>query len=83
MLRVRVAGHLGVSHKTNSNLDVKEKSAIRDHITKCRSSIGINNFKILNIYNSKYSLLIAESLYIKQIYPNLNSDVSSVPLYIA
>ena len=67
MLWVRVAGHLGVSHRTNSNLGVKEKSAIRNHIAKCRSSIGINNFKTLNTYNNKYSLVIAESLYIKQI----------------
>ena len=38
--------------------------------------IVYDNFKIFNTYNSKYSLVIAESLYIKQICPNLKSDAS-------
>ena len=64
MPRVRVAGHLGISHRTNLNLNVKEISAIRDHITKCRSSIGVIMLKYLigTYNNNKYSLVIAESM---------------------
>lgn len=50
MLRVRVAGHLGLSHRISKPLKTKEKSAIRDHISKCESQININNIKILDTY---------------------------------
>ena len=83
MLPVRVAGYFGLSHRTNESLQTKEKSAIRDYINRCRSAININNFKILDTYNNRTLLLIAESLYIKQICTTLNNDVSSVSLFVA
>ena len=61
----------------------KKKSAIREHALSCGVSVNIKNFKILESSNNKLSLLISESLYIKKLCPTLNSDISSVPLYIA
>ena len=54
MLWVRVADHLGLSHRINEPLLTKEKSAIRDHINRYKFSINISNFKILDTYNNRY-----------------------------
>ena len=83
LLRVRICSHMGVSHRTHDSVEVKEASAIRLHANKCKTSIQFDNFQILSTSKSKQSLLINESLLIKQHAPNLNSDQSSVPLYIA
>ena len=83
LLRVRICSHMGVSHRTHNQLSVKEASAIRLHSNKCKTSIKFDDFKILSTSKSKQSLLINESLLIKQFAPNLNSDQASVPLYIA
>ena len=80
---VRVAGHLGTSHRTGIDLGVKEKSANRDHTLKCKASINIKDFKIIDSYKDKLALLIAESLHIKQIRPTLNNDLSAAPLFKA
>ena len=83
MLRVRVAGHHGHSHRTGEPAQVKEKSAMREHELSCVTSVNIKNFKNLDSSNNKLSLLIPKSLYIKNLCSTLNSDISSVPLYIA
>ena len=83
LLRVRICGHMGVSHRTFNSLSVQENSAIRKHSSSCKTSIKFDDFKILHSTNSKQSLLISESLFIKQLVPNLNADQSSIPLYIA
>ena len=82
MLRVRVAGHLGLSHRTGDSIGVKENSAIRRHALSCKASISIKNFKIIDSFKDKLSLLIAESIHIKRSCPTLNTDLSSVPLYV-
>ena len=82
LLRVRICGHMGISHRTHDNI-VQENSAIRKHTSSCKTRIKFDDFKILFSTNSKQSLLIAESLLIKQLVPKLNSDQSSIPLYIA
>ena len=83
LLRVRVCGHMGVSHCTHNNLTVQENSSIRKHTSKCKSPIKFDHFKIFFSTNSKQAFLLAESLLIKQLAPDLNSDQSSIPLYIA
>ena len=84
LLKVRVDGHRGVSHRTQSNLNVKENSSIREHcLSKCRHNILYNDFKIIHTSNNKSDLLIAESLMIKSLNPELNNDLASVPLLIA
>ena len=60
MLRVWVAGHLGTSHRACEPLGVKEKSAIREHTSTCKADITTRNFKIIDCYKDKLSLLIAE-----------------------
>ena len=83
LLKVRICGHMGISHRTLDPISNKEKSAIRHHATVCKSEVKFSDFKILHSCSSKQSLVIAESLLIKQLAPNLNSDQCSSPLYIA
>ena len=83
LLRVRVASHLGISSRTGIDLKVKEKSNIRLHNDKCKNNIDFKDFKILYSSKDKQSLLIAESILIKQLRPKLNSDTTSIPLHLA
>ena len=82
LLQVRICGHMGVSYRTLSDISTKEHSSVRNHSFSCKSELQFSDFKILHSSSSKQSLLIAESLLIKQLAPNLNSDQSSSPLYI-
>jgi hypothetical protein len=84
LLKVRVSNHMGVSHRTHNPLNVKENSAIRNHCSgKCNHPINYKDFKILFTANNKNSLHLAESLFIKSLAPDLNSDLSSIPLLIS
>ena len=83
LLKVRIDSHKGVSHRTGYSLTNKENSAIRFHTDRCRHSIQYADFKILSNSANQYSLPFLESLYIKQLAPNLNNQTASVPLHIA
>ena len=83
MLKVRIDCHRGVSHRTGNNLNKKEFSNIREHAEKCKSAIRYDNFEIIAQTSDCSSLLVLESLAIKQLVPSLNSSSSSAPLYIA
>src|SRR5215469_2048884 len=83
MLKVRIDGHRGVSHRTGLPLLTKEALSIRNHALSCKCSISYNDFKILDQMGTKEDLLISESLFIKQLHPTLNCDLSYVPLYIS
>ena len=83
MLKVRIDCHRGVSHRTGNILNKKEFSNIRDHATKCKSTIKYDNFEIIAQAANDTSLLTLESLFIKQLVPSLNSSSSSAPLHIA
>ena len=83
LLKNRIAAHLGISHRTGVPLNTTEPSAIRQHCPLCKVKPANSNFKILARNNDITSLLITESLYIKQKRPKLKSDLSSHPLYIA
>ena len=83
MLKVRIDSHRGVSHRTGSSLARKEFSNIREHANKCKSTITYKNFDILMQAQDEASLLILESLSIKQLVPSLNTQSSSAPLFIA
>ena len=83
MPRVRIDSHKGVSHRTGSLLRVKEQSSIRSHSIICKHRIEYKDFKILSHAPNQHSLLFLESLLIKQHSPTLNSQTTSVPLYIA
>ena len=83
MLRVRIDAHAGVSHRTGCNLKSKEYSSIRDHANKCNSPISYDHFEIIGQAADETSLLILESLCIKQLVPSLNNQSSSAPLYVS
>ena len=83
LLKVRVDSHRGVSYRTGCNISNKENSAIRSHTNRCRHNIQYDDFKILSQAANQHSLPFLESLYIKHLAPNLNSQITSVPLHIA
>ena len=81
-LRARFSAHKGISHRTGEPLGVKEHSNIRNHASKCKIDLNIKDFKILSSGYDANSLLIVESLLIKQKHPSLNTDSTSVPLFL-
>ena len=83
LLKVRIDSHRGVSHRTGASLARKEFSAIRNHADKCKSNVDYSNFKLIAQAPDLYSLPFLESLYIKQMSPNLNAQTTSTPLHIA
>lgn len=85
LLRTRICGHMGVSHRTLLPLSTKEPSPIRAHSVTCKNSIKFSDFKIIKQVpsdKSSFSLLCLESLFIKNLKPSLNSDTSAIPLHI-
>ena len=78
----RVREHAGVSIRTGKSLSSPSFSNIRQHALSCKCSISIGNFKILASSNPS-DLHILESIYIKEMSPNLNNQSSSFPLMIA
>ena len=83
MLKVRIDAHCGVSHRTGCNLANKEFSSIRNHANECKTRVSYDNFEILGRATNESSLLLLESIMIKQLVPLLNNQSSSAPLYIA
>ena len=83
LLKVRIDAHRGISHRTGCILNAKEFSPIRSHSESCHHNVQYSNFKILSKAPNLYCLPFLESLFIKQLSPNLNSQTTSVPLHIA
>ena len=82
LLRVRVAEHLGISHRTGSTLNTKMHSSIRDHALKHRKTINQKDFKIIHESPNQLTLHILESISIKTLQPSLNKDLSALPLLV-
>ena len=80
LLRSRICGHMGVSHRTFLPLSSGEASAVRDHSVRFNHPVDPKNFMILDSSSCHQSLLILESLYIKKMKTDLNSDFSAVSL---
>jgi len=85
---VRQCQHAGLSHRTFSSINSKMHSSIRNH---CNNSdpctFKTTNFSIIDQYSGpddKYSsnLRTLESLYIRELKPDLNDRNSAIPLYI-
>ena len=83
MLKVRIDSHRGVSHRTGCNLNKKEFSNIREHAQKCKTQVTYEHFEIIGQAANESSLLILESISIKQVVPSLNNQSFSAPLFIA
>ena len=83
LLKVRIDSHRGVSHRTGCTLRAKENSAIRSHSNSCNHNISYTDFKVIAQTSNSQHLPILESLYIKQLVPDLNNQTTSIPLHIA
>ena len=79
--KIRFHQHFGLSHRTSLPLNNPTHSNIRNHCLECDHQMKFSNFSVIDqTYSS--DLRILESLYIKKLTPNLNSDQSSRPLQI-
>ena len=83
LLKVRIDSHKGVSYRTGTKLSNPEFSNIREHTRKCKTSIEYKDFKVIGRTNNSHELPILESLFIKQIVPQLNAQTSSTPLHLS
>ena len=81
-LKLRICKHLGVSHRTGKSIAAPEASAIRSHASNTGHSIKNDSFVILSSSQSATQRLTLESLYIKNLKPELNLDQASVKLHI-
>ena len=83
LLKVRIDCHRGVSYRTQNKISNPEFSSIRDHIKKHKADIEYQHFQVLGKVTSQFELPIYESLFIKQVVPQLNNHSTAAPLYIA
>ena len=81
-LKTRFCQHAGISDRTGRDITVKLQSSIREHTLTCQTRLDIDNFKILDSCSNKKDLRILESIYIRKMKPQLNTDQSSSPLCI-
>ena len=77
-LSTRIAEHLGVSFRSGLALTSPPFSQIRNHINESPDqhhnyNLNKEQFEIITSANSKYDLIIKESLIIKTLRPNLNN----------
>ena len=81
-LSLRFAEHRGVSARTGRHLSSPSNSSIRTHSELHNHPFHLEDFNIL--FRSRYppDLTTLESLYIKQLSPQLNAHTSSRPLYV-
>ena len=68
----RVCQHQGKSDRTKNFLTSPVASSIRDHSLDCDTPFSIDDFKIIDMERSSFSLRILESLHIFQTKPSLN-----------
>ena len=83
LLKVRIDSHRGVSFRTGVRLTNPEFSNIRDHTKRCKHEIRYEDFEILGKATNNHKLAILESLFIKQIVPQLNTQTTATPLYLS
>ena len=79
-LHTRVSEHLGISHLTGKKLASPSPSSIHSHINTTNHSSSFHDFSITSSCNSSFELLIRESLLIAKLKPELNENISSIPL---
>ena len=80
-LEQRIFEHSGTSYRTGHPLSKPLQSSIRDHChSLCKCNFNSSNFNILYKGSYQEEIRIAESLYIKRLKPDLNSEASSVHL---
>ena len=81
-LNVRSGEHIGLSPLTEYRVACKP-SAISDHLLLHEdNNSSFNNFSILCCVNNTYKLSLRQSILIKRDSPDLNRNVSSMPLLL-
>ena len=80
-LHLRTAEHQGLSPRTGRKIATPSSSSVRSHSELMNHPFSCSDFKILHKARSSFDLLILESLYIKHLTPELNSNSSSLPLF--
>ena len=80
-LHLRTAEHKGLSPRTGRPIASPSSSSIRSHSELMNHPFSCSDFKILHKAKSSFDLLLLESLYIKHLVPELNSNSSSFPLF--
>ena len=79
-LSLRVPEHRGLSPRTGRPISTPFSSSIRNHSEQTNHPFSSTDFKILHKARNPFDLLILESLYIKHLTPELNSNTASIPL---
>jgi hypothetical protein len=79
--KARRAEHFGKSILTGRPLTKPSFSSVRLHSEECDHPLLEQNFKILRSFPNQQTLLIAESIFIKNKKPSLNNNTYSVELY--
>ena len=81
-LNVRSGEHIGLSPLTRNRV-VCKPSEISDHLLLHEhNNNSFNDFSILYCENNSFKLSLRESVLIKRDPPNLNRNVSSMPLLL-
>ena len=81
-LKIRIAEHKGISYRSNMQLSNPNVSMIREHSRDRDHLIKEDNFNILFRANNASDLRIAETLFIIEHKPNLNSHDSAIKLNV-
>ncbi|KAF7677257.1 hypothetical protein TCON_2655 [Astathelohania contejeani] len=80
--KIRILEHKGVSYRTGLPLSKPSFSEVRNHSLSEDHPFSESSFKILDKSSGgPCDLRLMESLYIKDLHPSLNNNVSSVQLY--
>ena len=66
--------------RLNEHKNFRRPSAITEHLIQSNHDVNIDNVDFLASGSHDTELLIKESLFVKRLRPNLNSNVSSYPL---
>ena len=79
-LSLRIPEHLGLSPRTGKPIGKPSHSNIRSHALQMKHPCNKGDFSILHKARNYLDLPILESLYIKHLSPELNSNLSSCTL---
>ena len=64
-------------------VQIKEPTAVKDHILMCNHVASLYDFKVLTFSNSKFHLKIEKIILILRDQPVSNKNEASLPLYLS
>ena len=80
--KTRASEHAGISHLTGKTTKSNLSTAVKDHMLFCNHVVSFDDFSVLASGRCNFHLEIKESLLISRDKPELNKNVSSLPLYL-